>query len=63
MPKSAKRKTEEYKVDDDDINDYRDYEIADEAEEKPEVSLKIDPSLTSYQASRNHDSMKKFYDE
>ena len=45
------------------IDDYRDYEIAEEAEEKPEVSLKIDPSLTSYQASRNHDSMKKFYDE
>lgn len=63
MPKSAKRKNQSNKIDDDDINDYNDYEIADEAEEKPVVSLKIDPSMTSYQASRNRESMKKFYDD
>ena len=63
MPKSAKKQQPKYEIDDDDINDYRDYEIADEAEEKPIVSLKIDPSMTSYQASRNHESMKKFYND
>lgn len=63
MPKSAKKQKPKYEIDDDDINDYRDYEIADEAEEKPIVSLKIDPSMTSYQASRNHESMKKFYND
>lgn len=63
MPKSAKKTQPKYEIDDDDINDYRDYEIADEAEEKPVVSLKIDPSMTSYQASRNRESMKKFYDD
>ena len=63
MPKSAKKQQPKYEIDDDDINDYRDFEIADEAEEKPIVSLKIDPSMTSYQASRNHESMKKFYND
>ena len=63
MPKSSRKAQPKYEIDDDDINDYRDYEIADEAEEKPIVSLKIDPSMTSYQASRNHESMRKFYDD
>ena len=63
MPKSARKTKPKYEIDDDDINDYRDYEIADEAEEKPIVSLKIDPSMTSYQAQRNHDGMKKFYND
>ncbi len=61
MPKSAKSNKPKYEVDDDDINDYHDYQIADEAEEKPVISLKIDPSMTSYQASRNKEEMKKFY--
>ena len=61
MPKTGRNEKNKSKIDDDDINDYADYEIADEAEEKPIVSLKIDPSMTSYQASRNHESMKKFY--
>ena len=34
-----------------------------QAEEKEIISLKIDPSMTSYQASRNSESMKKFYDD
>lgn len=63
MPKTGRNEKNKSKIDDDDINDYRDYEIADEAEEKPIVSLKIDPSMTSYQASRNHESMKKFYND
>lgn len=63
IPKSSKNAKSMAKIDDDDINDYTDYEIADEAEEKPIVSLKIDPSMTSYQAQRNHEGMKKFYSE
>lgn len=62
-PKSYKKAKNKAKIDDDDINDYADYEIADEAEEKPIVSLRIDPSMTSYQAQRNHEGMKKFYGE
>ena len=63
MPKTGRNEKNKSKIDDDDINNYADYEIADEAEEKPIVSLKIDPSMTSYQASRNHESMKKFYND
>ena len=61
MPKSSRKIKN--KIDDEDINHYVDYEIAEESEEKPIVSLKIDPSMTSYQAIRNQDSMKKFYSE
>lgn len=64
-PKSYKRNKDKvvYEIDDNDENDYKDYKIADEAEEKEIISLKIDPSMTSYQASRNSESMKKFYDD
>ena len=60
MPKTGRH---DKPKEDDDINIYADYEIADEAEEKPIVSLKIEPSMTSYHAQRNHDDMKKFYDD
>lgn len=63
IPKSAKKKKTSYEIDNEGTNEYIDYEIADEAEEKPIVSLKIDPSMTSYQAIRNHENMKKFYAE
>lgn len=65
IPKSYKKNKDKpkYEIDDNDETDYRDYKIAEEAEEKPIVSLKIDPSMTSYQASRNKESMKKFYDD
>ena len=64
-PKSYKRNKDKkiYEIDDNNELDYRDYKIADEAEEKPIISLKIDPSMTSYQASRDKESMKKFYDD
>ena len=65
IPKSYKNNInkEIYEIDDNDENNYIDYEIAEEAEEKEDISLKIDPSMTSYQASRDKESMKKFYDD